>query len=274
MKKIFAAFILVLAAVTPVFAASYNASGRVPTVGAQLLTKNGFSASNVKFTVVKGATDNSNFLSDGIVYVSQAKLKYAGNDNEVAAVVGNELGHIIAGHAAKGRIIDHFAGDTQNKVSNAIAKKDQDIADLASAAVVTFRSSKNEKEADLIATNLMVKANYNPLALIVVLTKQTGTYWDSVQGKPSNADRAMNTYNYVSYVYPAKVKAGYGCNEYRNFLTYANKIVKARNASPKLKKANEKLVKTQKTKIAKKIDNYKVRGGLSIWDAISGFAGS
>ena len=42
----------------------------------------------------------------------------------------------------------------------------------------------------------------------------------------------------------------------------------------KLKKANEKLVKTQKTKIAKKIDNYKVRGGLSIWDAISGFAGS
>jgi thymidine kinase len=64
----------------------------------------------------------------------------------------------------------------------------------------------------------MVQAGYNPLALIVVLTKQTGTYWDTLVGRPANAEKALNVYDYISYTYPEKLKVGYGCNEYRNFL--------------------------------------------------------
>ena len=54
----------------------------------------------------------------------------------------------------------------------------------------------------------MANAGYNPLAIIVVLTKQTSTYWEAIQGKPANAERAMNVYDYTGYAYPAKLKAG------------------------------------------------------------------
>jgi hypothetical protein len=77
--------------------------------------------------------------------------------------------------------------------------------------------------------------------LIVVLTKQTGTYWETILGQPANAERALNVFNYVSYAYPAKIKAGYGCNEYRNFLTYADSIISLRNQSKKLEKRNTKI---------------------------------
>ena len=33
-------------------------------------------------------------------------LQYAGNDNEVAAVIANELGHIICCHADKSKLIN------------------------------------------------------------------------------------------------------------------------------------------------------------------------
>ena len=98
----------------------------------------------------------------------------------------------------------------------------------------------------------MANAGYNPLAIIVVLTKQTGTYWETLQGKPANADRAMNVYDYTSYAYPAKLKAGYSCNEYKNFLTYANTVLAERKDNKKHKLSLIKKCKnTEKTAFLK-----------------------
>ena len=256
MKKVLLSLFVSVVMAIPVSAATYNAAGRVPAVGQNLLTKNGISATNVKFNVVSDAVDNSKFATNRVVNVSKAELSYAGNDNEVAAVVANELGHIISGHASKGKVVSLFTGDTG--VNNASA---------TSTLAASYAASKENKEADVIAANLMVAANYNPLATIVVLTKMTGTYWEVLQGKPANADRAMNLFNYISYAYPAKVKAGYGCNEYRNFLAYANPIVTERNTNKKmLKKYNKDNAKAQK-KSQSQLTKFKTRGGLSGWDA-------
>ena len=260
MKKVFMTVLIALAIAVPASAATYDAASKVPTIGVNLLNKSGIPSSNVTFTVVSGAIDNSNYAEDKVVNVSSAELSYAGNDNEVAAVVANELGHIISGHASKGKVVSLFTGTSQADSTSATA-----------TLLSNYQYTKEEKEADIIATDLMVNGGYNPLAIIVVLTKQTGTYWDTLQGKPANADRAMSVYNYVSYAYPEKIKAGYGCNEYRNFLTYANPIVEARNANQKelsqYKKEQEKAQKNSSSKLSK----FKTRGGLSFWDALFGF---
>lgn len=256
MKKVLLSLFVAVALVVPAQAATYDAAAKVPTIGEKLLTKNGISATNVKFTVVSGAVDNSNYATDRVVNVSSSELSYAGNDNEVAAVVANELGHIISGHASKGKVVQLFtAGTTSDGSSNILSN---------------YQYTKEEKEADIIATNLMVTAGYNPLAIIVVLTKQTGTYWEAIQGKPANAERAMSVYNYVSYAYPDKLKAGYGCNEYRTFVAYATPIVTERNADKKqvskYEKEQAKLLKNSTSQLTK----FKTRGGLSGWDAIFG----
>ena len=257
MKKILLTVLAALVLAVPSFAAGYNASTRTPEVGVNLLNKNGIPSANVKFMVVSGNPDNSEYASTRTINVSTNDLTYAGNDNEVAAVIASELGHIISGHGAKNKFLALFTGGSSS-----------DSDDLASSFVSSYKTLKEDKEADNAAVDLMVSAGYNPLAIIVVLTKQTGTYWETIQGKPANAERAMNVYDYVSYAYPEKIKAGYGCNEYRNFLTYANSVVAARD-----EKAISKNTKTQqkaKKKTASNITKFKTRGGLSGWDAAYG----
>lgn len=259
MKKVLMSLFVAIAIMIPANAASFNAANRVPTVGVNLLNKNGIPSSKVKFAVVSGAVDNSNYATDRVINISSEELSYTGTDTEVAAVVANELGHIISGHASKGKVVSLFTGTPQSDATSA-----------TSSIVSNYQYTKEEKEADIIAANLMVNAGYNPLAIIVVLTKQTGTYWESIQGKPANADRAMSVYNYVSYAYPDKIKAGYGCNEYRNFLTYANPIVEARNADKKQLAKYEKDQEKAKKNSTSQLTKFKTRGGISSWDAVFG----
>lgn len=259
MKRILLSFFIAIAITVPSYAA-YDASAQVQTVGPALLTKSGIPSTNVKFMVVSGAVDNSNYATNKTVNVSSNELTYAGNDNEVAAVVANELGHIISGHASKGKIISSFLSTDASTTTG----------QTASTIASNLKTSKEEKEADIIAADLMVNANYNPLAIIVVLTKQTGTYWETIQGKPANADRAMSIFNYINYAYPAKVTAGYGCNEYRNFLTYANTVIDERKANKKLETKNTKEQEKAKKNSASKLAKFKTRGGLSGWDAAYG----
>ena len=261
MKKVLLSLFVAVALVIP--ASAYSPSDRVSGVGNALMTKSGIPASNVKFMVVSGAVDNSNYVSNRVVNVSTNELSFAGNDNEVAAVVGNELGHIIAGHASKGKVV---------KLLQAAAVTDTALESNVTASTISanYTNMKQQKEADLVAVDLMVNAGYNPLALIVVLTKQTGTYWETLLGQPANAERALNVYNYVSYAYPAKVKAGYGCNEYRNFVTYAEPIISLRQQSKRLEKKNTKTQAKNKKNVVNKISKFKVRGGISGWDAAYG----
>lgn len=261
MKKVLFSLFIAIAITIPASAASYNATNRVSTVGQTLLTKNGIPATNVKFAVVSGAVDNSNYSTNKVVNVSTNELAYAGNDNEVAAVVANKLGHIIAGHASRGKVVSLLQAATDTNIST---------NETATTLATSYASLQKEKEADVIAVNLMSNAGYNPLAIIVVLTKQTSTYWEAIQGKPANAERAMNVYDYTAYAYPAKLKAGYSCNEYKNFLTYANTVLTTRKENKKLAAKSAKEVKKYRKSSVNQIAKFKTRGGMSGWDAAYG----
>lgn len=267
MKKVLMSLFIAIAITVPSYAAAkYDPASRVSTVGSNLLTKNGIPAANVKFAVVSGNVDNSDYAANRLVNVSSAELSYAGNDNEVAAVIANELGHIISGNASKGRVISLLTAGVDTNVSS--------TDNTASTLISNYQYSKEEKAADVIAVNLMANSGYNPLAIIVLLTKQTGTYWEVLQGKPANADRAMNVYDYTGYAYPAKLKAGYGCNEYKNFLTYANTVLVSRQENKKLQSKYEKEMKKSRKSSVSQISKFKTRGGLSGWDAAFGILNS
>lgn len=262
MKKILMTFMLAAAfsvVFGAAFAAQYSAKDRVSAVGENLLSKNGIPASNIKFEVTSKSVDNSTFASDRTVSISTNDLKYAGNDNETAAVVANELGHIIAGHGSRSKLVSSITGSTSSTSD-----------DLASGLVENYKNTKEEKEADVIAVNLMANAGYNPLAAIVVLTKQTSTYWDAIAGQPANAQRAMNIYDYSHYAYPNSVKSGYSCNEYKNFLAYANGILEERKDNSKTQKKLDKELQKYRKNSVSQISKFKTRGGMSGWDAVYG----
>ena len=262
MKKVLLSLFIAISIAIPASAAAYNPSDRVETVGQALFTKNGIPATNVKFMVVSGNADNSNFAANRTLNISTSDLTYAGNDNEVAAVVASELGHVISGHASKGKVVSLLQAATNTNFTP--------TNQTAAALAQNYQSTKEEKEADVLSVNLMANAGYNPLAIIVVLTKQTGTYWDTLQGKPANADRAMNVYDYTTYAYPAKASAGYNCNEYKNFLAYADTVLTSRKENKKLQSKVDKEMKKYRKNSVSQITKFKTRGGISGWDAAYG----
>ena len=255
MKKIIISALSLVLFTLGATAATYNAQDRVPTVGKTLLTKNDL-PSKTTFKVINGTVDNSNVSTTGVIYIPKDQLEYAGNDNEVAAVVAHEIGSIINGKSSKEKlrnIVQNTTGATNSIATSFINSKTQ---------------MKDNKDADITGVDLMIKAEYNPLAMIVVLTKQPSTStFEALSGKPSNSERAMNIFDYLSYNYPSKVKAGYACQEYRAFLVYAEPIATERNSDKKkLEKFNKDQEKAKKER-AKNIAQYKATGGISGWDA-------
>ena len=141
------------------------------------------------------------------------------------------------------------------------------ITTAANSEYIANKTSLNdEKTADITGVDLMCKTGYNPLAMVVLITKRpTTNTFETLQGKPNNSERAMNAFDYLSYAYPQKVKTGYGCKEYTTFLSYANPIVQERTSNAKkLAKFNKTQAKNQ-LKRAKDIAKYKSTG-MSDWD--------
>ena len=260
MKKLIMTLCMLSMVALSANAATWVAADRVSTVGKTLLGKNGLPV-NTTFKVVDGVADNSNATTTNIIYISSTDLSYAGNDSEVAAVVSNEIGHIINGQTSKKKM-----RDMAKAAINSTFSEENLIATAANSQYVANKANlSDEKAADITGVDLMCNTGYNPLAMVVLVTKMPGSTFEAIQGKPANSERAMNIYDYLTYNYPSKVKAGYGCQEYRNFLTYADPIVKDRNSnSKKLAKFNKQQAKNKAIR-AKNIAQYKTTG-LSGWD--------
>ena len=263
MRKIILSLFTAALLILPSSAATtWNATNRVAPVGKVIIEKNSLPA-KLQYKVVEDAVDNSQTSTTNIVQVTKADLAYAGNDNEVAAVIAYELGQIINGKSGKDNIRAAAKALLAQKLSG-----ENIVNTTANSEYWNSKTAlRDQKEADMTAVDLMVKAGYNPLALVVVITKMPGTNLELVMGKPANSERAMSAYNYLAYNYPEKVKAGYGCQEYRNFLTYADPIVEKRNKSKRQVKKFAKEQEKIKKERAKSLNQYKMSGGLSGWDA-------
>ena len=238
-------------------AATWIAKDRVTPVGQQILTKNKITA-KLTFKVVEGVADNSECAKTKIVNISADDLQYTGNDNEVAAVISNELGHVICCHTDKAKLMNYIlSGNTTAS---------EKLANTTGSEFISSKiAQKEEEEADVTGVNLMITAGYNPLALIVWVTKQPGSAMDILKSRPNNFDRAMTTFKYLTYAYPSKVKAGYNCQEYRTFLASAEpqmkKLTKTKRKLAKFNKEQEKLIKERQEDLEK----YKANGGLNGW---------
>ena len=262
MKKIILSVFAMAMFILPSNAATWNATDRVAPVSKVIVTKNSLPA-KLQFKVVDAAVNNSTTATTNIVEISKIDLAYAGNDNEVAAVIAYELGQIINGKSGKEKLRKATKAYLAEKLSS-----DNIINTTANSEYWNSKTSlADQKEADMTATDLMINAGYNPLALVVVITKMPGTNLELVMGKPANSDRAMSAYNYLLYNHADKVKVGYGCQEYRNFLTYADLIVAKRESSKRLTKKFAKEQEKIKNERAKSLNQYKMSGGLSGWDA-------
>lgn len=231
-------------------AASVN---RVNTIGKNLLSKNNL-PTQITFKVIDSEEVNAFANGENELCVYTGLLKYVTDDVELAGVIAHEIGHILNSHVAKQSVASAITATLINRANiNSTVKNG---AVIAQNLTMKKMSRDEESEADVTAVDLMVKAGYNPLAMVSVLYKISGNYVDILSDHPSGDKRTMYIYNYITYTYPEKAKAGYKSESFAQFMAYASPIVQARNASPaQLNKFNKEQKKLQEKRI-KKLQKY------------------
>lgn len=241
---------------------SQNGLVRVEKIGKAILSKNNL-PTQIKFKVIE--TDDINAFASGEneLCVYTGLLKFVANDAELAGVIAHEIGHIVNNHVAKQSVVNAV---TSTAIANAnIDYRLKTGANIANNLSMLKMSRSEEYEADITGVDLMTKAGYNPLAMVSVLYKISGKYVDFITTHPSGDKRTMYIYDYITYTYPAKAKAGYTTDSYKQFMNYAKPIIEKRNASKsKLASFNKKQEKLKKKRIAK-MEKYKQASNGSKW---------
>jgi len=227
---------------------------RVNTIGTNILVKNKL-PDKITFKISEDETANAYANINKEIYVQKGLLQYVENDDELAAVISHEVGHIVNAHIQRQSLISAIISYFTSKVTEEKYKTSVDTINQLSMLKL---SRNDEYESDLTGVDLMIGAGYNPLAMISVFNKICGNSLDFIESHPSGDKRTMNVYDYLSYNSPSALKKGFSTSSYSSFLAYAQPTVELRKSNPKAMAKFQK--KESKLKQARLKRAQKIRG--------------
>lgn len=131
------------------------------------------------FTVIDSPEINAFALPGGYVYVNRGLLAYLNSEAELAAVIGHEIGHITARHAvqqqsrgALARVASGVGGVVAAVATGSgyIGSQIMDVGSLWAQAGLSGFGREHELEADTLGAEYLLRAGYDPQAVIKVVT--------------------------------------------------------------------------------------------------------
>ncbi len=145
----------------------------VTKVGNRLASSSHRSNLIYRFTVLDSADVNAFALPGGYIYINRGLLAYFNTEDELAAVLGHELGHVTARHGvqqqtaatvaniglAAGQI---FFPELRNKAAT-------DAYGMLEGILLSKYSREHELEADALSAEYLARAGYEPMGIMKVL---------------------------------------------------------------------------------------------------------
>jgi predicted Zn-dependent protease len=149
----------------------------------------------MNFIIVKGAQANAFSVPGGNVYVNEALLKNAENEDELANVLGHETGHLVLGHVMN-RIHQAQTANVIGSILNVFIRNPYAASAvnlLGNYAFLNF-SRAQEYQADHEGVILSSTAKYNPYGMVWFFRKLNKLYGDAgfeqyTEDHPSTNDR-------------------------------------------------------------------------------------
>jgi len=195
-----------------------KANARLQSVGPKIARAAGRPNDPWEFVVFASEDKNAWVLPGGKVGFYKGLMDFCDNDDQVAAVLGHEVGHVIARHAAKragqqsasslGMSLGSYAlgGRVSEQQKNAIMQ----VAGAGVTGLVILPFSRdNETEADRLGVDYMHTAGYDVKQSIKLWEKMGAASasrnpeWMSTH--PSPATRAVDLKNYINAKGYAKI---------------------------------------------------------------------
>ena len=111
---------------------------------------------------------NAFALPGGKIGVYTGLLKVAQNQDQLAAVIGHETAHVIAGHSAE-RVSEQMAAQLGMSVVEASTGVSAEMLGVATNVFFLLPNSRtHESEADLLGLDYMAKAGFDPRQAIAL----------------------------------------------------------------------------------------------------------
>ncbi|MGI9250125.1 MAG: M48 family metalloprotease [Pseudohongiellaceae bacterium] len=132
-----------------------------------------------QFFVIDDPAINAFALPGGYAYVNRGLLAYLNSEAELAAVLGHEISHITARHAvqqqskgALSRVAAQVGGFVAAVAtgSNYIGSQISQVGSLWAQVGLSGFGREQELEADRLGAEYLIKAGYDPQAMIEVIT--------------------------------------------------------------------------------------------------------
>ncbi len=159
-------------------------NARIQKVGGRIVTAAGMGNRQWEYVLFDDPQPNAFVIPGNKVGVNTGLFKVVKNDDQLAAVLGHETGHVIARHAAErasqqaatGLVLDAATHATSGNLQKAVAS----YGGLgAQVGILLPYSRKHESEADRIGVDLMVKAGYR--------ASEAVTLWENMMAQSAGA---------------------------------------------------------------------------------------
>jgi len=165
------------------FGGAYKApqAAYVTQVGRRIAVQSGLSNSQSDFTItlLNSPVNNAFAIPGGYVYVTRQLVGLMNDEAELASVLGHEVGHVAARHAAKRSQQSTLGslGTLLGAIGAGLLTGSQEIAQLAQKVLGTGAqlwvlgySRSQEYEADDLGVRYLASVGYDPRALSTMLT--------------------------------------------------------------------------------------------------------
>ena len=129
------------------------------------------------FRAVNAAYINAYAFPGGSIAATRGILVELNNEAELAALLGHEIGHVCARHTAeqstKGLLANLLVAGAAIATSAAgygnAAGLVQDLGGLGAGALLAHYSRDNEREADALGMEYMVRTGYTPMGMVELM---------------------------------------------------------------------------------------------------------
>jgi len=151
---------------------------KIENIGLHLKECSEINEINYRFKIIDKKGPNAFSIPGGFIYITADLIDYIHSDDELAAVIAHEMGHIIHQHSIK-----QMKDNRKLKIMELFAillTKDPAVgllSELTSITILNNYRREYEEEADLTALDLLMKSSvYHPVALLTYFERINSEY--------------------------------------------------------------------------------------------------
>ena len=139
----------------------------VDAIGQRLVAVTPHARREYHFYVLDATAVNAMAFPDAYIFVNRGLIAYLRSEDELAAVIGHEIGHVTGRHAKRSNSMKRM-GDIAGFIGSILTGTSaiSDLSNSATTTVVTGYRRDFELEADQLGGQYLALAGYNPLAII------------------------------------------------------------------------------------------------------------